>query len=254
MTPRVPTRPCQITGTEQVRAMIRMMQEHHLKRPFQSVGKRPGPAASGRAARAGRTRQQRRAAAVFAYTRRHPMTQLVPAEPTLEAIRATRARLGDRVLTTPVRLWQDGALEPRGRARDARLPQGGAVPAHGQLQAARRAGRDAGPVPRGAGAGRHRGERGKPRHGGGVRRGRARDHRQGGDAEVGERVPGGGVPRARRDRGAGGRRAPGLRARAGRSSRPRAARSSIRSRGRRRRSARRRSASSSSSRPRASTR
>ena len=32
-------------------------------------------------------------------------------EPTLEAIRATRARLGDRVLTTPVRLWQDGALD-----------------------------------------------------------------------------------------------------------------------------------------------
>jgi threonine dehydratase len=38
------------------------------------------------------------------------MTQPVPREPTLEAIRATRARLGDRVLTTPVRLWQDGAL------------------------------------------------------------------------------------------------------------------------------------------------
>jgi threonine dehydratase len=33
-----------------------------------------------------------------------------PSEPTLEAIRATRARLGDRVLTTPVRLRQDGAL------------------------------------------------------------------------------------------------------------------------------------------------
>ena len=33
-----------------------------------------------------------------------------PAEPTLEAIRATRARLAERVLTTPVRLWQDGAL------------------------------------------------------------------------------------------------------------------------------------------------
>ena len=31
-------------------------------------------------------------------------------EPTLEAIRATRARLGERVVTTPVRLWQDGAL------------------------------------------------------------------------------------------------------------------------------------------------
>ena len=30
---------------------------------------------------------------------------------------------------------------------------------------------------------------GKPRHGGGVRRGRARDHRQGRDAEVGEPVP-----------------------------------------------------------------
>ncbi|HXB56410.1 MAG TPA: threonine/serine dehydratase [Vicinamibacteria bacterium] len=31
--------------------------------------------------------------------------------PTLEAIRATRARLGDHVVVTPVRLWQDGALE-----------------------------------------------------------------------------------------------------------------------------------------------
>jgi threonine dehydratase len=30
---------------------------------------------------------------------------------TLDAIRATRARLGDRVVTTPVRLWQDDALE-----------------------------------------------------------------------------------------------------------------------------------------------
>lgn len=34
-----------------------------------------------------------------------------PDEPTLEAIRATRARLGDRVVTTPVRIWQDPALE-----------------------------------------------------------------------------------------------------------------------------------------------
>lgn len=32
------------------------------------------------------------------------------AEPTLEAIRATRERLGTRVATTPVRLWDDGAL------------------------------------------------------------------------------------------------------------------------------------------------
>jgi threonine dehydratase len=31
--------------------------------------------------------------------------------PTLEAIRATRARLGDLVVVTPVRLWQDGTLE-----------------------------------------------------------------------------------------------------------------------------------------------
>jgi threonine dehydratase len=38
------------------------------------------------------------------------MTLPVPVEPTLEAIRATRDRLGERVLTTPVRLWQDGAL------------------------------------------------------------------------------------------------------------------------------------------------
>jgi len=38
------------------------------------------------------------------------MTQPLPLEPTLEAIRATRARLGAHVLTTPVRLWQDGAL------------------------------------------------------------------------------------------------------------------------------------------------
>ena len=38
------------------------------------------------------------------------MTLTVAPEPTLEAIRATRARLGDLVLTTPVRLWQDGAL------------------------------------------------------------------------------------------------------------------------------------------------
>jgi len=38
------------------------------------------------------------------------MAQPLPVEPTLEAIRATRARLGERVLTTPVRLWQDGAL------------------------------------------------------------------------------------------------------------------------------------------------
>jgi threonine dehydratase len=34
-------------------------------------------------------------------------------EPTPEAIRATRALLGDRVVTTPVRLWQDRALEAR---------------------------------------------------------------------------------------------------------------------------------------------
>jgi threonine dehydratase len=39
------------------------------------------------------------------------MTTPLGPEPTLEAIRATRARLGDRVATTPVRLWQDGALE-----------------------------------------------------------------------------------------------------------------------------------------------
>jgi len=38
------------------------------------------------------------------------MNQPVPLEPTLAAIRATRVRLGERVLTTPVRLWQDGAL------------------------------------------------------------------------------------------------------------------------------------------------
>jgi threonine dehydratase len=38
------------------------------------------------------------------------MTEPLPLEPTLETIRATRARLGDRVVTTPVRLWQDGAL------------------------------------------------------------------------------------------------------------------------------------------------
>ena len=30
--------------------------------------------------------------------------------PTLAAIRAARERLGDRILTTPVRLWQEGAL------------------------------------------------------------------------------------------------------------------------------------------------
>jgi threonine dehydratase len=34
-------------------------------------------------------------------------------EPTPEAIRATRELLGDRVLKTPVRLWQDRALETR---------------------------------------------------------------------------------------------------------------------------------------------
>jgi threonine dehydratase len=39
------------------------------------------------------------------------MTTPLGPEPTLEAIRATRAHLGDRVATTPVRLWQDGALE-----------------------------------------------------------------------------------------------------------------------------------------------
>lgn len=39
------------------------------------------------------------------------MTGPLGLEPTLEAIRQTRARLGDRVVTTPVRLWQDGALE-----------------------------------------------------------------------------------------------------------------------------------------------
>ena len=38
------------------------------------------------------------------------MTTQQAVEPTLEAIRATRARLGERILTTPVRLWQDGAL------------------------------------------------------------------------------------------------------------------------------------------------
>jgi threonine dehydratase len=38
------------------------------------------------------------------------MPQPPPLEPTLEAIREMRVRLGDRVLTTPVRLWQDGAL------------------------------------------------------------------------------------------------------------------------------------------------
>lgn len=39
------------------------------------------------------------------------MTAPLGLEPTLETIRATRARLGDRVFTTPVRRWQDGALE-----------------------------------------------------------------------------------------------------------------------------------------------
>jgi threonine dehydratase len=34
----------------------------------------------------------------------------VESEPTLAAIRATRERLGDLVVTTPVRRWQDGAL------------------------------------------------------------------------------------------------------------------------------------------------
>ena len=38
------------------------------------------------------------------------MTQPLSLEPTLEAIRETRVRLGDRVLKTPVRLWQDGVL------------------------------------------------------------------------------------------------------------------------------------------------
>jgi threonine dehydratase len=38
------------------------------------------------------------------------MTEPLLPEPTLETIRATRARLGERVVTTPVRLWQDGAL------------------------------------------------------------------------------------------------------------------------------------------------
>lgn len=38
------------------------------------------------------------------------MTEPLPLEPTLDAIRATRERLGKRVLTTPVRLWQDGAI------------------------------------------------------------------------------------------------------------------------------------------------
>jgi threonine dehydratase len=38
------------------------------------------------------------------------MTEPQPPAPTLEAIRATRARLGERVVTTPVRLWQDGTL------------------------------------------------------------------------------------------------------------------------------------------------
>jgi threonine dehydratase len=32
-------------------------------------------------------------------------------EPTLATIRATRARLGDRIVETPVRLWQDGPLD-----------------------------------------------------------------------------------------------------------------------------------------------
>jgi threonine dehydratase len=35
----------------------------------------------------------------------------VEQEPTLEAIRATRARLGDLIVETPVRLWQDRAIE-----------------------------------------------------------------------------------------------------------------------------------------------
>jgi threonine dehydratase len=35
----------------------------------------------------------------------------VPQAPTLEAIRATRERLGDLVVTTPVRRWQDDALD-----------------------------------------------------------------------------------------------------------------------------------------------
>jgi threonine dehydratase len=39
------------------------------------------------------------------------MTAPLGPEPTLESIRSTRARLGDRVVTTPVRLWRDGALE-----------------------------------------------------------------------------------------------------------------------------------------------
>jgi threonine dehydratase len=30
--------------------------------------------------------------------------------PTLEAMRATRERLGDRIVTTPARLWQDDPL------------------------------------------------------------------------------------------------------------------------------------------------
>ena len=35
--------------------------------------------------------------------------------PTVEAIRATRERLGDLVVTTPVRRWQDDPLERRDR-------------------------------------------------------------------------------------------------------------------------------------------
>jgi threonine dehydratase len=37
----------------------------------------------------------------------------MPELPTLEAIRATRARLGDRIVSTPVRLWRGLALERR---------------------------------------------------------------------------------------------------------------------------------------------
>ena len=36
-----------------------------------------------------------------------------PDHPTLERIRATRERLGDLVLTTPVRLWHEPLLERR---------------------------------------------------------------------------------------------------------------------------------------------
>ena len=105
-------------------------------------------------------------------------------------------QLAGRIVRTPVFDWDGPEIARPPARRHQRQPQARAVPAHRLVQGARRAGRDAGPGARGAGARRDRGQRRQPRHRHRLGGARAGHSREGGDA--GQRpIPRGSPRRAR---------------------------------------------------------